>query len=63
MSIENKMEQNVNEMNTKKEIVGIFSKKWSLQTKHGRVKDNEKKMQFFFQKLCFQRKIWKRHNK
>jgi hypothetical protein len=27
MSIENKMEQNVNEMNTKKEIVGIFSKK------------------------------------
>ncbi len=54
MSIENELELNVNEY--WKDNCGIFFKKWSLQTKHSRVKDNEEKMQIKFQKLCFQRK-------
>ncbi len=61
-SIENEMELNVNEINIEKKIVGTLENE-HLKIKNSKPNDNEENMQIKFQKLQFQRKIWRRHNK
>jgi hypothetical protein len=56
------LELNVNEINIENEIVRTL-KNECLKIKNNRAKDNEENTQIKLQKMHFQRKIWRGHNK